>query len=342
MIGPMHFRCLTLAVLTVSCGALVLQAAEPATDKPKPPPPTAYTDPAKTDDDFVYQGEFAGENEGKKYGVRIIALGDGKFEAVGFEGGLPGEGWQGQWSDVTHTQGERAQGDSFVSFKTEKLKAKALGDSIDVLTLQDEKKFEMNRVRRISPTMDAKAPEGAIVLFDGKDKNGFPGSRISEDGLLMEGATSGEKYTDFTLHLEFRLPYIPKGRSQGRGNSGLYLQGRYEVQVLDSFGLEGKDNECGGIYKIAVPKVNMCLPPLVWQTYDVDFTAAKFDAEGKKTANAKVTVKHNGVLIHENQELPQTTASAPTSTEANTPGPIYLQNHGNPVRYRNIWLKPRA
>lgn len=342
MIGAMLPRLIVLAFLTVSCGELVLQAAEPASDKPKPPPPPAYTDPAKTDDDFAFQGEFAGESEGKKFGVRIIALGDGKFEGVGFEGGLPGEGWQGQWSDVTRTQGERAQGDNFVLFKTEDLKAKALGDNIHVFTLQDEKKFELNRVNRISPTMDAKVPEGAIVLFDGKAKNGFPGSRVSEDGLLMEGATSGEKYQDFTLHLEFRLPYIPKGRGQGRGNSGLYLQGRYEVQVLDSFGLEGKDNECGGIYKIAVPKVNMCLPPLVWQTYDVDFTAAKFDAEGKKTANAKVTVKHNGVLIHENQELPQTTGSAPISSETNTPGPIFLQNHGNPVRYRNIWILPRA
>jgi hypothetical protein len=107
--------------------------------------------------------------------------------------------------------------------------------------------------------------------------------------------------------------------------------------MLDSFALEGKDNECGGLYKIASPRVNMCLPPLTWQTYDVDFTAAKYDETGQKLVNAKITVKHNGVLIHENQELPAPTASAPRKEDA-TPGPVYLQNHGNPVRYRNIWV----
>jgi hypothetical protein len=136
------------------------------------------------------------------------------------------------------------------------------------------------------------------------------------------------------------LPYMPEARGQGRGNSGLYLQGRYEVQMLDSFGLEGKDNECGGLYKIAAPKVNMCLPPLTWQTYDVDFAAAKFDSEGKKTVNAMITVRHNGVVIHEDQELPDATHAAPNKEE-NKPGPVYLQNHGNPVRYRNIWVKPK-
>jgi hypothetical protein len=133
------------------------------------------------------------------------------------------------------------------------------------------------------------------------------------------------------------LPFMPEARGQGHGNSGLYLQGRYEVQMLDSFALEGKDNECGGLYRIASPRVNMCLPPLTWQTYDVDFTAAKYDETGQKLVNAKISVKHNGVLIHENQELPGPTASAPRK-EDGTPGPVYLQNHGNPVRYRNIWM----
>ncbi len=340
MIANMFPSSILPAIVTACLSTLTLQAADAPSDKPKPAP--AYDNPANTDDDFVFQGEYTGQNEGKKYGVQIISLGDGKFEAVGFEGGLPGDGWQGQWKDASHTHGERAQGDATASFKAESFKAKVDGKNIIVFNAQDEKHFELNRVDRISPTMGTKAPEGSTILFDGKDKNAFPDSRLTEDGLLMEGATSGDKFTDFTLHMEFRLPYIPKGRGQGRGNSGLYLQGRYEVQVLDSFGLEGKDNECGGIYKIAVPKINMCFPPLIWQTYDVDFTAAKFDADGKKTMNAKVTVKHNGVVIHENQELPQTTAAAPISTEANTPGPIHLQNHGNPVRYRNVWITPRS
>ena len=176
------------------------------------------------------------------------------------------------------------------------------------------------------------------MLFDGKGVNRFPNSRVDEKaGALMEGITSEDTFGDCSLHAEFLLPYMPDARGQGRGNSGLYLQGRYEVQMLDSFALEGKDNECGGLYKIASPKVNMCLPPLTWQTYDIDFTAARYDAGGQKTANAQITVKHNGVVIHENQELPGSTTSAPNK-EAPTPGPIYLQNHGNPVRYRNIWV----
>ncbi len=109
--------------------------------------------------------------------------------------------------------------------------------------------------------------------------------------------------------------------------------------MLDSFGLEGKDNECGGIYRTGRPRENMCLPPLTWQTYDIEVTAARFDKDGKKTANAKVTVKHNGVLIHENLDCPKpTTSFMRECADESAPGPIYLQNHGNPVVYRNIWV----
>lgn len=116
----------------------------------------------------------------------------------------------------------------------------------------------------------------------------------------------------------------------------MYVNGRYEVQVLDSFGLTGESNECGGIYKVSVPKVNMCFPPLTWQTYDIDFTAPKYDDSGKKTENARVTVKHNGFVIHDNLELPKETPGRhKESPEADE---IYLQGHKNPVVYRNIWV----
>jgi hypothetical protein len=177
-----------------------------------------------------------------------------------------------------------------------------------------------------------------VVLFDGNSADQFDGGKITEDGLLEVGCVGKPKFQDFTMHLEFRTPFMPKARGQGRGNSGVYLQGRYEVQVLDSFGLEGRDNECGGIYHVAAPKVNMCLPPLTWQTYDIEFAAAKFDADGKKIANAKVTVKQNGVVIHDNLQLADVTPGGPLGTESPDAGPLYLQNHGNPVNYRNIWV----
>lgn len=107
--------------------------------------------------------------------------------------------------------------------------------------------------------------------------------------------------------------------------------------MLDSFGLDGLDNECGGIYSVSRPRINMCYPPLSWQTYDVDFTAAQYDADGKKTRHARITVRHNGVLIHEDAELPKRTQGGPTA-EGPEPGVVHLQDHGNPVRYRNIWV----
>ena len=155
--------------------------------------------------------------------------------------------------------------------------------------------------------------------------------------LAAAGCTSKRKFQNFTLHCEFLLPFKPLGRGQDRGNSGVYLQNRYEVQVLDSFGLKGENNECGGIYTKAKPSENMCFPPLVWQTYDMDYQAAKFDESGKKkTKNAVVTIKHNGVVIHDQFEINGSTGGG--KPEEPTPGAIQLQGHGNPVFYRNIWI----
>jgi hypothetical protein len=126
---------------------------------------------------------------------------------------------------------------------------------------------------------------------------------------------------------------MPYARGQGRSNSGVYPAGRHECQVLDSFGLTGENNECGGIYTIAKPAVNMCLPPLQWQTYDLEYHLA---ADGKPAM--MVSVLHNGVKIHENVELKKHTTSAPDNGADDTPGPLHLQDHGNPVAYRNIWL----
>lgn len=297
----------------------------------------AITDPAKADADYALQGEYEGTvktEEGEvKFGAQIIALGQGKFHAVGYPGGLPGAGWNG--SPKVEMDAEAKDG--VVTFKGDQVTGTLKAGSITITANQQEL-GTLKKVERKSPTLGAAAPAGAIVLFDGKNTNEWENGRI-EDGLLMQGVTSKRKFGSHQLHIEFRLPYQPEERGQGRGNSGIYMQGRYETQMLDSFGLSGEHNECGGIYSVKKPDVNMCLPPLVWQTYDIDYTAAKFDAAGKLVANPKVTVKHNGVVIHKDVELPgdRSTTAAP-SGPGPAPGPVFLQDHGNPVRYRNIWV----
>ena len=145
------------------------------------------------------------------------------------------------------------------------------------------------------------APSDAVILFNGTSASGWQHSNgdeakwtVADNALTVKPGTGGiqtkQKFGDCQLHIEWRIDKNVKGDGQDRGNSGVYLQDRYEVQVLDSFGLKGENNECGGIYTKAKPAENMCFPPLVWQTYDIDFTAAQFDADGKKTKNAIATV----------------------------------------------------
>ena len=289
--------------------------------------PGAFTDPAKAGPEYQIQGEYAA----KGYGAQVIALGDGKFRAVLHQGGLPGDGWDKK--KKTEINGQTTTGGA--AFEGGDWKGSLTGKTLTLIgTNGDAVKLE--KVTRKSPTLGMKPPKGAVVLFDGKSAKNFKPGKITEDGLLMQGANSVARFQDHTLHIEFRLPFQPKARGQGRGNSGCYLQARYEVQMLDSFGLKGNHNECGGIYSIKPPDVNMCFPPLSWQTYDVEFAAAKYDGK-KKISNARMTVRHNGVVIHDNVELPKRTTASPLP-DGPDPGFLHLQNHGNPVRYRNIWV----
>jgi hypothetical protein len=325
------FACLLLAIVATTISA-------ESQDKKKPKKIVAVTE-AQAGPDFKIQGEYSGElidDEGKM-GIQVIALGDGQFRAVGFRGGLPGDGWNKSEGKI---EAKGVSKDGVITFSNEKHGTAVLKDGVLTLADPDGKKAgTLKKVVRKSSTLGAKPPEGAVVLFDGKNADQFKNGKISDDGHLIQGTMSKPTFGDFKLHMEFRLSFMPSARGQGRSNSGCYMQGRYEVQVLDSFGLAGKHNECGGIYSVKEPNINMCFPPLSWQTYDVDFTAAKYDDKGEKTANARMTVLHNGFKIHDNVEVPKGTTAHPTKVGPE-PGPIYFQNHGNPVRYRNIWVVP--
>ena len=198
----------------------------------------------------------------------------------------------------------------------------------------------LDRVRRQSPTMGARPPKSAIVLFDGKDTNQFSKAGVTDDGLLMEGAYLKALFQDFNMHVEFMLPYMPSARDQGRANSGVYLQSRYEVQILDSFAQESLFNGCGSFYRFRKPDVNMCLPPLVWQTYDIAFTAARWASDGTKLAAARGSVWQNGVQVQNNVALEGPTGAG--KPEDPMPLATYLQDHHNPVRFRNVWIIDRG
>ena len=292
---------------------------------------TSFLDAKSAGPDFAVQGEYVGTiGKKRKLGVQVVALGKGGFDAVLYAGGLPGAGWDGK----TRTRLKGKTSDGKVTFKGKNFAGTVAGGVFSG-TADDDVKYQAKKVMRKSTTLGAKAPKGAVVLFDGSTADHFQGGKIEAGGLLNVGVRTKRKFSNFKLHLEFRTPFMPYARGQGRGNSGMYLLDQYECQVLDSFGLAGLDNECGGIYKVARPNVNMCLPPLSWQTYDVDFTAAKFDKTGKKGSPAVTTIRHNGVVIHEKLTL-KVTAGGGQNDEK--PGALYLQNHGDPVRFRNIWI----
>lgn len=304
----------------------VAQAQQPAA-------PPAVTAISAADDDYPLQGEYVGAlSTDPAVGLQVIALGDGKFDATLYLGGLPGAGWDRQHKVKFHGQREQ--------------KSVVLRGAKHVITLQNGYAHvamatgtpmgNLNKTQRVSPTLGLRAPSGATILFDGAPHE-LLDAKVSPDGLLEIGATTAMPVQDFHLHVEFKTPYQPRERGQARGNSGVYIQRRYEVQILDSFGLDPAFNEAGSLYRQQPPDINMALPPLVWQTYDIWFTAAKFDADGKKSANARITLWHNGVPVHNDREIIAKTGAG--QAEADKPLPIHFQNHGNPVQFRNLWIE---
>jgi hypothetical protein len=288
--------------------------------------------PAAAGPDFAIQGEYVGTVGDEKCGAQVIALGEGAFQAVFLPGGLPGAGWDGK---TRIRVGGKTEGEKTLFRRRGRTWTGTLQNGQFEGKTEKGVAFSLKPVRRESPTLGAKPPQDAVVLFDGKNADAWVNGQVTPEGWLQQGVQTKEGFQNFTLHIEFMTSFMPLARGQGRSNSGVFLDGRYEVQVLDSFGLDGLNNECGSIYSIKAPDVNMCLPPLSWQTYDIDYTAPTFDADGKKLKDAVVTVKHNGVVVHDKVEIPKTTAGG---QEGPTAGPIQFMNHGNPLRARNIWL----
>lgn len=333
--GPPRAAILALAALAANCQAS--------------PSGSAAADDAA---DFRRQGEYAGTfgTPPAGLGAQVIARGNGSFTAVFLSGGLPGAGWDSQG---------RAEAEGDMRGDTVFFPAPAAGGyaariapdgSFLAGTTPQGDSFSLAKIMRESPTLGAPAPERALVLFDGKDLSAFvAGTAALDSGLLLpqgsagSGAVTMRSFGDFSLHLEFLVPFMPDHTGQARGNSGVYLQGRYELQILDSFGLDifrtdaAASQECGAFYQLAAPGLNMSFPPLSWQTYDVDFVRARFDSAGRNQVRpAVVTVRLNGVAIHSGRELAANTLLGdPVGPAA---GPLRFQAHGDPVKFRNIWI----
>jgi hypothetical protein len=284
------------------------------------------------------QGLYEGTLKDVKFEARVVALGKdtykiylrqdlggGKVSKVELDGKVEGDavtfknkGGEVEW---TGTYGSAA------------IKGTAGGTA-----------YEMKRVERKSPTMGKKPPQGAIVILDGKNWDQINPTRTAEEWKAAEDGsiqitkgnlTSKQQFDgSFDYHVEFMNPFQPTQRGQGRGNSGCYLPNGDEVQVLDSFGMDTyKGGGCGGLYNYKDPDVFdvfslVSTPPLEWQTYDMEYRVEK--ADGKPTGKPKLTVYHNGIKIHDAVELKNPARK----------GGLLWQDHGNPVRYRNIWVLP--
>ena len=306
----------------------------------KPDSEIVLTEPPKDDMNYLLMGEFIGEisvdGQQQRLGLQIRPIGGDQFDAVSFIGGLPGQ--EQHEPDPIRMIGKRNEDFTVLSGGPWAIFVER--DSCLILDRKGEKLGQLKRIERTSPTLGARPPEDAIVLFNGQDTEQFIRAEMTEDGLLKEGADVKPMFQDFNLHVEFRLPYMPNASGQSRGNSGLYLQSRYECQVLDSFAQDPVFNGCGALYKFRAPDLNMCLPPLVWQSYDVQFTAPRWAADGTKLRDAHVTSWVNGVKVQDNVALPNKTGAG--KQEAPTLLPIRLQDHRDPVRYRNVWIVDRG
>jgi hypothetical protein len=303
--------CITV-LITLSCNAQKAKAKQK--EAVKNPTWTDAATATKEHTQFKWIGEYK-DADGKHF-HQVTLLKDGKYLVTSYQTGLPGRGWK----------------------KTTAATSKIFSQKeLEKLLLKSEK------IQFKSPTMAKKTPKEATLVMP----SGFTNIK---GGLLLAGGKTTKDVGSFKMHLEFMLPFKPDRNpsNQDKGNSGIYIYNNYEIQVLDTFALDYSSKEhpikleskmtqwCGCLYKMKMADTNMGLPPLVWQTYDIEFIAPEFDGD-KKIKNAIVTVVHNGIKIHDKVEL-KTGTGAGAKRPQLARGPILFQNHGNPTVYRNVWI----
>ncbi len=301
------------------------------------PPTPALIDrqEAEKDPDFIAQGEYMGAMGDTVLALQLAAMGDGEFRGLLYQGGFPGTGWDS--AAPLEITAQRGDNDAVI------LRGEAVQGRIDEGVVRLEwgaGTAQLEKVERTSPSMGAAPPADAIVLFDGTNLEKWDeNTAMSDEGLLKQGARTADEYGDMFLHMEFKVGFMPTAREQRRSNSGVYIQNRYEVQILDSFAELPTRNGNGSFYRAREPQINMTYPPIHWQTYEISFRAPRFDDDGDKIENARFTVYHNGVKIHDDVELESGTGAGGRREEV-AEAMLYLQAHGSggQARFRNIWL----
>ena len=321
----------------------------------------AYLTPETSGPDFSVQGEYLGLiGDVYPLGAQIISRGSGIFEGILFGGGLPGAGWDERTrfhlrghrtSDAVMLEGVHGERLMFTNPNIKGTIEENIfqGQSLCFQNRVSDPLFSLHKVTRQSPTLGSAPPEGACVLFDGTDTDAWVDGQIVENKLLRGGTRTKQHFGDHMFHLEYRTPYMPTAKGMQRGNSGVYVQNIWEIQIVDSFGWNEENRkyerlsifgQAGGLHEMIGPRINMSFPPLSWQTFDVEFVSARFDDKGNKMKSAMITVYHNGILIHDRYVIPSF-APGRDPVDERDKGPLYLQDHKNPVVYRNIWLVER-
>ena len=324
------------------------------------------------------QGEYVGRDGDKPVGVQVVARGGKEFHALVLEGGLPGDGWDGGRYGLLESRPISEGRAEFRSPNDESWGA--VLDENGLTLKRGDRKTLLKRVERKSDTLGLQPPSGAIVLFGGmkpnvdafeerKDIEGQT-SPLMFEGNMMAGAVTKRRFRDYMLHVEFMTGWEPKNIPWRRADAGIYMLARYEVAIGDSFGFDfdlsgatspnrprlvgDKDTPskfpeaklstaprvCGSVFTYQSKVPNACLPPLVWQTLDIEFTAPRFDDDGKKTSKAVISVKLNG-----HQTVDKLEVNGPTPHGFKGPetpdGPIWFEAFGRRVLYRNIWVVER-